>query len=370
MKVLHVSGARSWGGNEQQLADLIPELNKLQIENLIFGIKDSPLHNHFKDTHFTFITGKGKKISGRANFLYLKNVVKEYQPSIIHLHTSDSVTLFVIADLLHNLKIPAVFSKKGMGSSSTFLSVYKYNYKNIKKIICVSEAVKENMKGILKSSNYSKLAVVYDGVNLDRTNVIRKENIRELFKINRDVVLLGNIANHAKAKDLGVLIKMMDYLINELKFKNVHLIQIGQFSKLTENLKSQIAQLNLTSYITLTGFQDHALDFISQFDMYVMSSEREGLPITIFEAFYKKCPVVSTRAGGIPEAIEDGENGFLVDLKDYKGLAEKVFHLAGNRILGDQFTRNSERIFYDRFVSNITAMETVKKYKEVVVPPK
>lgn len=365
MKVLHVSGARSWGGNEQQLADLIPELKKLQIDNIIFGIRDSPLHKHFKNTSLTFLTGKEKKISGRSNFLLLKKVIRDYQPSVLHLHTSDSVTLFVIADLLYNLKIPAVFSKKGMSNSSTFLSLYKYNYKNINKIICVSVAVKENMKEILKSSNYSKLTVVYDGVNLDRTKIIRREKIRKLFKINRDVTLLGNIANHAKAKDLGVLINMMDYLINYLEFKDVHLIQIGQFSKLTEDLKQQIVRLNLTSFITFTGFQDHALDFISQFDIYVMSSEREGLPITIFEAFYKRCPVVSTRAGGIPEAISDGENGFLVNVKDHKGLAEKVALLAGNKELEDQFARNAERIFYERFVANITAKETVKIYKEV-----
>lgn len=365
MKVLHISGARSWGGNEQQLADLIPELDKLQVENLVFGIEDSPLHKHFQHSSTRFLTGKEKKLTGRSNFRHLKKIANEQQPDVIHLHTSDSVTLFVISDLLHTLKIPAVFSKKGMGNSSTFLSTYKYNYKKIRKILCVSEAVKESMKEVIKPASHNRLEVVYDGVNLERTNVIRTENIKELFGVKNNGTILGNIANHAKAKDLGVLIDMMDYLVNHLEYKNVHLIQIGKFSKLTDNLKLKIEESNLSSYITLAGFQEHALDFISQFDMYIMSSEREGLPITIFEAFYKRCPVVSTRAGGIPEAIVDGENGFLANIKDYKELAEKVALLAGNKELKDQFVWKSEKVFYERFVANITAKKTLAIYKKV-----
>lgn len=366
MKILHVSGARSWGGNEQQLADLIPELNKLQVENLIFGIEGTPLHKHFEASSTKFLTGKEKKLTGRSNFRLLKKIVNEQQPDIIHLHTSDSVTLFVVADILYTLRIPAVFSKKGMGSSSTFLSIYKYNYKNIRKIICVSEAVKASMQGVLKPANHDKLVVVYDGVNLNRTKIVRTENIRDLFKIGDNRTILGNIANHAKAKDLGVLIDMMNYLVNDLQYKNIHLIQIGKSSKLTDDLRLKIEKYGLTYYITLAGFQEHALDFISQFDMYVMSSEREGLPITIFEAFYKRCPVVSTRAGGIPEAIADGENGFLVDVKDSRGLAKKVALLAGNKELKNTFVKKSEEIFYENFVADITARKTLAIYKKVI----
>jgi hypothetical protein len=78
-----------------------------------------------------------------VNYYYLKTLVKEINPDLIHLHTSDSLTVFTISDLLFRLKTKAVFSKKGMGSSSIILSEFKFNYKNIAAIICVSEAVKK-----------------------------------------------------------------------------------------------------------------------------------------------------------------------------------------------------------------------------------
>lgn len=367
MTVLHISGARSWGGNEQQLVDLIPELNKLDVDNIVYGIEDSPLHQFLLDTGTLFLCGIEKKISKKGNFRQLKRIAQKYNPDIIHLHTSDSVTLFVLTDLLYRIKIPAILSKKGLGNSMSLLSLYKYNYKNIKKIICVSKAVKRDLqKDVIKEINHHKLKVVYDGVNLDRTQIVRTERIQEVFNIKADITILGNIANHTKAKDLGVLVKTMDYLVNQLNVRDVHLVQIGEFSKITPELKSQINNLNLESYISLVGFQNNALDFMPQFDIYVMSSQREGLPITIFEAFYKKTPVVSTNAGGIPEAIEDGVNGYLVEVKDYKTLAKKIALLINDKELKLQFSKKSEVIFYNRFVANITAKNTHGIYKKVI----
>lgn len=367
MVVLHISGARSWGGNEQQLADILPELEKLGVENIVLGIVESPLHISLKKSGVTFLKSKEPKIHRKKNFKYLKDIIIQYNIDVIHLHTSDSVTLFTVSDLLFNLQTPAVLSKKGIGNSMSYLSLYKYNYKNIKRILCVSKAVKADLaKNVIKNKNHHKLKVIYDGVNLDRTTSIRKENLRDLFSISKDCLILGNIANHTTAKDLEVLINMVNYMVKELDFKQIHLVQLGEFSRLTDSLQKKIDDLELNSFISLGGFQDHALDFMTQFDCYVMSSQREGLPITIFEAFYKKTPVVSTKAGGIPEAITDGENGYLAEIKDYKTLGQKVKTLLNDPELQQQFVKKSESIFYSRFVASNTALETFSEYQSLI----
>jgi L-malate glycosyltransferase len=367
MTVLHISGARSWGGNEQQLVDVIPELENIGVKNIVLGIEKTPLHKYVSNQNIPFIVSKEPKIHKRKNFRYLNEILKKYKPDLIHLHTSDAATLFVISDLLFRLKVPAILSKKGIGSSMSYLSLIKYNYNGIKKIICVSEAVKNDLgENVIKEKNHHKLCVVYDGVNLSRTKIVRTESMKELFNIPEDKFVIGNIANHVKAKDLGVLIEMMNFLINELSYKNVHLVQLGEFSGLTENLKLKIQDLSLENYISLGGFQDHAVDFIPQFDVYVMSSQREGLPLTIFESFYKKTPVVSTKAGGIPEAVNDGDNGFLAEVGDHKTLAKKVKNILENKDLADKFVLRSEKIFHERFVSSVTANNTLAVYKNVL----
>lgn len=367
MKIIHINGSGSWGGNEQQLADLIPELEKLQVRNLVMGRANAPLHKYCEKNKIPFIVGKDKKLTKKANYRYLKEVVKEEKPDVLHLHASDSVTLFTVSDLIYKLNTPTVFSKKGVGSSMSFLSIYKYNYRNIDRIICVSKAVKGFMeKDVMKSKNKNKLVVVYDGINISRLKPVRNEGLKTLFNISLEKILIGNIANHASAKDLPTLFKMMHHLIHVLGMTNVHLVQIGEFSGLTEELKTLITELDIQENITLTDFQAHATDFLPQFELYVMSSEREGLPLTVYEAFYKKVPIVSTKAGGIPEIIEDGKNGFLAEVRDFETLAKKVKLLLEDKELQKRFQDESYEILMDKYTANKTAENMLEVYKTVI----
>ena len=366
MKILHVSGAKGWGGNEQQMIDMIPELIKLGLENMVFGIKESSLHLECKAKDISFVGAKGDKLNKFVNYRYLKTLVKDIKPDIIHLHTSDSLTAYTISDLLFGLKTKAVFSKKGMGSSSSILSRFKYNYRNIKTIICVSEAVKISFSAIITKNNLHKLKVVYDGINLDRASINRNINLMESFKIAGDKFIIGNIANHVKAKDLFTLINTMNCLVNDKGIRNIHLMQIGEFSnKLTPEIQNLILEYKLEDFITLTDFQPHALGFLEQFDLFVMSSEREGLPLTIFEAFFKKIPIVSTKAGGIPEAISHGFNGYLSEVRDFKSLALNIEDLLINQKKREDFVQRSHDLFFEKFTAEHTAKNTYTIYQNI-----
>jgi glycosyltransferase involved in cell wall biosynthesis len=365
MKILHVSGAKSWGGNEQQLIDIIPELTKLGVENIVFGVKNSLLEKECASKNITFIKTAKNRLNIFSNYRYLKEIVKINQPNLIHLHTSDSLTVYTISDLLFNLEVKAIFSKKGMGTRSTILSKFKYNYKNIGKIICVSEAVKKSFSEIISQKNKTKLEVVYDGINLDRTTVVRFENLKDIFNIPDERLIIGNIANHVKAKDLPTLIKTIDYLVNNIGFKNIHLVQIGEFSnKCTPVIQNLINEFNLKEYVTLAGFKSHALDFLTQFDVYVMSSEREGLPLTIYEAFLKKIPIVSTKAGGIPEAITHDYNGFLSEVADYKDLALNLKKILEDEAKRKEFAERSYNLFFEKFTAKENARNVFEVYSK------
>lgn len=367
MHVLHINGSGSWGGNEQQLADLIPELEKLGVKNTVMGRPGSPLHDYCKANNIDFKAAKNGKLSRKANYRYLKQLIKTEEIELLHLHSSDSVTLFTIADMLYKLQIPTVFSKKGMSRSMSRLSIFKYNFKNINTIICVSNATRKAMQEkVLKPRNHDKLTVIYDGININRLAPVRHENIRELFNIPSNKRLLGNIANHTAAKDLPTLLRMMHHLVYVQKIDDVHLVQMGKFSGLTEELQALQKELKLENFLTFTDFQNHATDFLPQFEIYVMSSEREGLPLTVYEAFYKKVPVVSTQAGGIPEVVTDGENGLLAGVGDYKVLAEKAGLLLNDLELQRKFRENSFELFLKKFTADATAKKTLEIYKNAM----
>src|SRR5690606_9704366 len=320
LKILHISGARSWGGNEQQLIDLVNELKNQNTENIVVGVEKMPLEIECKKNNIRYISAKKNKLNKWVKYKYLKQITKEIQPDIIPLHASDSRTTFLISDVLYKIKIPTVFSKKGMGRSSSILSKFKYNYKNISAIICVSEKVRKEFSEILSQKNRSKLTVIYDGISISRIKTAESKLANQL-NIDDSEFKLINIGNHVRAKDLPTLIKTMNVLVNELGNRKVKLVQIGEFKEgITDELKRLILDFNLENHIKLAGFMEEASSYLSQFDLFVMSSEREGFPLTIYEAFYKKIPVVSTKAGGIPEIIEENKNGFLTEVGDVKNL--------------------------------------------------
>ena len=366
MTVLHVSGATSWGGNEQQLVDSVFGLDKLKVSSYIFCRSDSPLEDYAKANHIKTVSTPIKSNLSLEKLRLLKRTIDDYGIDVIHLHTSDSVTTYVICDILFNLKVPAVFSKKGISGPKKGLSAFKYNYKNIKKVICVSGAVLESFKKTLKPKNHKKLVVIYDGIKIERVEKPNDIDIRKEYDIAADKLIVGNIANHSRAKDLVTLVKTVDYLVNTLKFKNVCFLQIGKEGKDTENFLPLIKEYKIEDFIKVVGFVENAFTLISQFDIYLMTSEREGLPITIYESFLKKTVVVSTKAGGIPEAIASNTNGLLAEIKDYKGLANHICTLATDKELREQFSEEAYSLVLNKFTTKQLAMNTLSVYNEVL----
>lgn len=365
LKVLHISGARGWGGNEQQLIDLIYESNLKKTENTVLGIDDSSLSKICHQNQIKFLATPAKKLNTLKNFMFLKRIVLEHHPTVIHLHTSDSLTFFVLTDLLYGLKVPTVFSKKGMGRSSSILSKFKYNYKNLTSIICVSQKVKDEFSEQLNPVQKRKLTVIYDGISLPRISKAEDSAFTKLNTSPSKYNLL-HIGNHVAAKSLPTLIEMMHVLVNQLGERELKLIQIGEFKeKITLQLNEMILQYGLTNHVLLAGFIPNASSYIHQFDLFVMSSEREGLPLTIYEAFFKMTPVVSTKAGGIPEIISDGQNGYLIDIGDFNLLAKKVSALMKDEEMKKTFKQNAFTTFTENFTAEQCAKKTIELYKKI-----
>ena len=249
MNILHISGATSWGGNEQQLVDTIFGLDKLNVSSFIFCYENSPLNSYASKHNLNKVTTSIKSNLSFRKAKLLKRCIIDLKIDLVHLHTSDSVTTFVISDLLANLSIPAVFSKKGISSTKKGLSAYKYNYKNILKTICVSKAVLDSFKKTLKPENHHKLVVVYDGIKTERAKIINTFNIRDKYNISNDVTIIGNIANHTRAKDLVTFVKTVNHLVNTLNIKNICFVQIGKEGKYSENFIPLIKAYKLEKYI-------------------------------------------------------------------------------------------------------------------------
>ena len=89
------------------------------------------------------------------------------------------------------------------------------------------------------------------------------------------------------------------------------------------------------------GFRNNIEELLPEFDIFLLTSLTEGLPLTIYEAFASKIPVVATNAGGIAEVIKNGITGYVTDLKDSKNLANGVLRILKDKELAEIIKNNA-----------------------------
>lgn len=365
MNVLHISGATSWGGNEQQLIYLINELQNYEVNQYMLCFKDTKLLSEASTLKIEIHSVNVMKSYNLRYLKILREEVVKNQIDIIHLHTSNAVTAYVLCDRLYRLKTPTIFARKSIRRKMSYLSKQKYNYKNIDRILCISKYVEDNFKKELSPETHKKFVIVNNGVKKPISNDLPEFDLRKKLNIGTEIFLIGNIANHTQAKDLPTLIKTIETLVKQKRFTNFHLVQMGEYSSRTEELKNMVRELNLEKYVTFLGFTPNASILQKQMDVFVMTSEREGGPSSVVEAFYNRTAVISTKVGIIDEVIVDGVTGFKVEVGDYQALATKIIELANNPELKEQFRERSLKLYHDRFTSEMLGKNTLEVYKNI-----
>lgn len=362
MRILHLTDAKTWYGGEIQLAELLHNLAGIGVKSSVFCYENTPIHQYCQRHNIScFPQKKGLFLLMRN----LKKVIQNNQIEVVHIHTSKFLTLFVLTDFFYLGGVSAVYSKKSisMGGGRFLSSRFKYGWHSVKKIIAVSKAIAQSLKTSILPKDYHKIEVIYDGIPLRVSPA--KYSIREKYDIQSQYIVMS-VANHTIHKDLKTTVLTMDYIVNTLGFKDIHLLQMGRFTPLTQELVHLIEVCNLKSYITLAGAVDDAKQFIGQADVFLITSGNEGGPLTVYEAFVQKTPVVSTEVGVIPEVIESGVNGFISAKKDVVSLAEQVLSVLKNKSLQNKFVELSYSKVIQQFDSRMSAQKTFDIYRSVI----
>jgi glycosyltransferase involved in cell wall biosynthesis len=118
--------------------------------------------------------------------------------------------------------------------------------------------------------------------------------------------------------------------------------------ELYQQIQSWIKTLHLQN-VTIVRNPSNIEEYYREADVYLLSSDSEGLPNSIMEAFNFSLPVVSTDAGDANYLVKDGVTGFLVPVKDHKMLAEKLYELVSDASLRNILAHNGHRLLIQEF---------------------
>ena len=366
MNILHISAVKSWGGGENHIENLCNELQKIapQAQNTVLCIKNGLFHKKLQNSGIAFETVSiNFKMDLRFCFKLIE-ICKKQPIDLIHIHDSTALTLCIMADHLYALP-PFVFSKKTtFPIRSRKQTLYKYNYKKLKKIFCVSEATKAVTETTVNDPK--RLVSIYHGTKVNGQPSAIPVNLRIQYKIDASKKIIGNIANHNWPKDLDTFIQLVHYLVCERGIEDLHFVQIGSFTTETPALIKKTEKLNLLDHITFTNVIPDASHLIPQFDVSLVTSISEGIPQFIYESFLNKVPVVSTAVGGISEIIAHGKNGLLAPAGNFKQLAEHIILLLRDQESRENFIKTSFEEVNKKYTTAIMATKTLQEYKLVL----
>jgi glycosyltransferase involved in cell wall biosynthesis len=179
--------------------------------------------------------------------------------------------------------------------------------------------------------------VIYDGIEVPEpasSPAGSRDCLRRQWGIPADAAVVGMISRIAPPKDHRTFLRAASRVI--AAHPAVRFLVIGdhphlaQSSSYFSDLLELVRALGLDRHVVFTGFQADVKPWIDLCDLTVLSTHSEGLPLVILEAMAQAKPVIATAVGGNPEAVADGQTGFLVPPGDDNELAGRILRLLAN----------------------------------------
>ncbi len=214
------------------------------------------------------------------------------------------------------------------------------------KVIAVSAEVAQVLAerdGIPKS----RIAVVENGIDLQRLAGATGEGVRAEFGIPQQVPLIGLVGRLHPAKGHADLIAALARLAAQ--GIDTHCLLVGS-GELRDEIAAEVARHGLEGCVTFTGQRADVPRLLAALDVLAMPSRWEGLPMTLLEAMAMGKAIVATRVGGIPNVVTDGCDGLLAPAGDAAALAAALQRVVSDaalrRALGEQ-ARETLLVRYD-----------------------
>lgn len=274
-----------------------------------------------------FYSGRGKL--NPASLLDVVKVARRTDTDILHLHGYKSCTLGRVAGAF--LGIPVVLHEHGAFPSVPFHQrVADWLLSPLgDRMIAVSEAVAEFCIE-QRSVDPGKVEVIPNSIPLDDfRNVPRQaaEEVAEEFGLDPNAPIIGSVGRLDEEKGTTYLLDAVPAIQEEIP--EVKVLVVGEGTLRTE-LEEKAERLGIAEDVVFTGERRDVARLYKLMDVKVIPSINEGMPLTLLEAMTAGTPVVATKAGGIVELIEDGENGRLVPPQKPEEIAQAVVTLLQN----------------------------------------
>jgi len=345
------------GGAENQVVTLANSLDKTKF-NVILCIlqKGGPLLRQVsKDV--SVIEIKYRQRYFPFALMKLIWILKKYKVHILHCHLYFSGFWGRIAGLI--ARVPVMITTEH-GKTLWKKKHHIWFERWIDKFTAMRIAVSEDIKKIRierEKLSPQKIVVIPNAIDINKFKKTKKEiqlKKRE-FNLDTNTFIIGTVGRLVEAKDLFTLLDAVAILKQNMD--NFKVLIVGD-GVLRHALQNYAHKLHIMDKIIFTGSREDIPDLLAMFDVFVLSSIREGIPVALLEAMASKKAIIATKVGGIPEVLEDNKSGILIPPRHPDILVEKIMYLFNNlnereRLGLNAYIRVEEKYGINKVIKNI-----------------
>jgi len=361
---LHVDTARTWRGGQNQVLLTVNGLRAIGERAALVAHPDGELRRRAAEGLDLVPIAPRTEMDLTAAWRFAR-VIKRLAPDVIHAHDPHGVAMASLALSLgasaSHGRAPALVASRRVDFHMKGNSFSRWKYRQVDCFIAASEAIRQML--LADGVPAERTVTVHEGIDVDHVLAAPPVNVHEAFWLPHRAPVVGNVAALVPHKGQRYLVDAAHLVVREVP--DARFIILGE-GELRQHLEKQVHEHHLEKHVLLPGFRTDVLGCIKAFDLFVMSSVTEGLGTSLLDAMACARPIVATRAGGIPEIVEDGVNGILVAPRDAAALAAAIVRALKDeglrRRMGEAgFARVRERFTVERMVS-----ETANTYRRVV----
>ncbi len=384
-KVLFVITQSEFGGAQRFLYEVTTRLEKEKYDTLVAS--DSEGKSEFlnslerkgiKTRRLRFLKRELNPVFDCLGIIELMKVINGFQPDYLHLSSSKAGVLGSIAGFKTKILRPVKFKNLKIIYR---IGGWAFNDPRPwwkKKIFIAAEKITAKFKDIIVVNNKSdfeqaiklgirprkELKLIHNGIDALKIEFLPKDKANSKLKVPPADLVIGTIANFYPTKGLEHLIEAARILKFNygLNLEKIKFLIVGDGEE-RKNLEQKIKSHGLNKNVLLLGQIPEAYKYMRTFDIFILPSVKEGFPWVILEAMAAKVPVISTSVGAVPEIIENGKNGILVEPKKPDQLAEAIKYLMENEHIRREFALQAHQTVLFKFPIEKMIKETEELFE-------
>jgi glycosyltransferase involved in cell wall biosynthesis len=372
MRVAHLTASPFFGGPERQMLGLALCLPKDEVQSVFWSFPERGLCQAFlvevQRHHFV-----AEALTHNAPHWFA--VVRELTDRLMQQRIDLLCCHGYKPNLLgrpaaRDVGIPAVAVSRGWTGASWKVCLYesldRLHLRFMDRVVCVSagQAAK-----VLRAGTAQRLVrVIRNAISTDRfgdPDEPGRAYLERFFARPRSH-LIGAAGRLSREKGYGDLVSAAAEVVRA--FPDAGFLLFGE-GPLHSALTRQIADLRLENNFALAGFRPDLDRWLPNFDVFVLPSYTEGLPNVVLEASAARVPVVATAVGGTPEALTDGQGGYLVPPRDPGALARRLRQLLADARLRETLGMGGYYHVRDHFTFEAQARHYLHLFRELLAPP-